>query len=59
VRYSKVDQLIFDDGWKGIVTRILLVSGAYFGILYLPDMDNWGVRPLALALRIGKAVEKS
>lgn len=41
MRYWKIDQLIFDDGFKGIVTRILLVFGAYFGILYLPDMVNW------------------
>ena len=41
MRYSKADQLIFDNGWKEIVTRILLVFGAYFGVLYLPDIVNW------------------
>lgn len=50
MRTSRIDRLLAEDGWKGALTRVLVVTGSYFGIKYLPQIIawasiHWGWRP--------------
>jgi hypothetical protein len=49
MKLSKLDLLISDNGFKGIVTRLIGVTLVYFGMLYLPDGVAW------ISLHLGTA----
>lgn len=41
MRISKIDLLMSDNGWKGILTRLTGVSVFYLILLYLPEISSW------------------
>jgi hypothetical protein len=41
MRESKIDRLILDKGWKGLLTRVIGITLVYFGMKFHPDAMEW------------------
>ncbi|GJH05732.1 hypothetical protein [Paraburkholderia terrae] len=38
---SKIDPLILDGGWKGTLTRVVVIALVYLGMKFLPNIVGW------------------